>query len=214
MCIRDRIKTAHLVSTDIGSNTRIAADKRTIVIENKREQTFIITDDNSNTIINTREECKIQSKHSYRVGENIQSSRYTQTLVEQLKKVTQVKQITRDEGTHSNYRLNDSCNDNHNNYNYKHYSDYYNTPMQQKRNKVYVNTRTAHVSLTQANTGCVRQERGSRRECILPTAKEKMVLTSDERTFTAVQWDVNTIQWSFNESNKQNGNVLGYATKK
>ena len=44
-----------------------------------KEQTFIITDDKSNTIINTREECKIESKHSYRVGENIQSSGYTHT---------------------------------------------------------------------------------------------------------------------------------------
>ena len=69
MCIRD------------SSNTHIAAVEceQTIVIENKREQTFIITDDNSNTIINTREECKIQSKQSYRVGENNQSIGYTHT---------------------------------------------------------------------------------------------------------------------------------------
>ena len=40
-------------------NTRIAAVTQSIVIKNKREQTFIITDDNCKIIINSREECKI-----------------------------------------------------------------------------------------------------------------------------------------------------------
>ena len=92
MCIRD------------SSNTHIAAVEceQTRIIENKREQTFIITDDNSNTIINTREECKIQSKHSYRVGVNIQSSSYTHKSKSH-KVNTQLKQITRDKGTPVSY---------------------------------------------------------------------------------------------------------------
>ena len=39
-----------------------------------------------------------------------------------IKKVTRLKQITRDKGTHGNYQLNDNHNDNHNNY--KNYKDY------------------------------------------------------------------------------------------
>ena len=75
-----------------------------------------------------------------------------------------MKQITRDEGTHSNYRLNDNYNDNHNNYNGKHYSDYYYTTRRsvKKRTAVYVGD-------TQTNKACVRQEGRSseneREEC-------------------------------------------------
>ena len=66
--------------------------EQTKIIENMEEQTFIITDDKSNTIINTREECKIENKHSYLVGGSIQSSGYTHTLIKQFKKVTRLKQ--------------------------------------------------------------------------------------------------------------------------
>ena len=51
---------------------------------------FIITDNNSNAIINTRGERKIKIKQSYHVGKNIQSVGYTQNSGT-IKKVTQLK---------------------------------------------------------------------------------------------------------------------------
>ena len=97
--------------------------EQSIVIGSKREQTSIITDDNSKTIISSKEECKIHLiKHTYRISRGIQSSSYTHSLIKQFKKVTRLKQITRDKGTHSKYRLNDNHNDKHNSYkNYKGY---------------------------------------------------------------------------------------------
>ena len=56
--------------------------EQTIVIESKREQTCIITDDNSKTIINSKEECKIHLiKQTYRASGSIQSSGYTLSLI-------------------------------------------------------------------------------------------------------------------------------------
>ena len=86
--------------------------------------------------INTRGECKIKIKQSYRVGKNIQIVGYTHSS-RTIKKVTQLKQITRNEGTHTNYRLNDNCNDNHNNYNGKHYRDYHKRRMKKPSKAVY-----------------------------------------------------------------------------
>ena len=60
-------------------NTRIAAVEQTIVIENKREQTFIISNDNSNTIINIKEENKIMFKKVYLIDKNIPIASYTHT---------------------------------------------------------------------------------------------------------------------------------------
>ena len=52
----------------------------TVIIESKREQTFIITDNNSSEITNTREECKIKIKQSYLGSENIQLAGYSHIL--------------------------------------------------------------------------------------------------------------------------------------
>ena len=92
---------------------KTALDEQAIKIENKQEETLITDSDNSKEIINSKEEYKIESKQSYLVSENIQISGQTHSS-KTIKKVTRLKHINRNEGTHSNYRPNINYDDNYN----------------------------------------------------------------------------------------------------
>ena len=89
-------------------------NERTIIIESTKEQTFVINNDNSREVINTREECKIKIQRSYLVSKNIQFAGYTHSIKTR-KKTLRVKQLKRnicDENTqhcepkHTNYHHN------------------------------------------------------------------------------------------------------------
>ena len=79
----------------------------------------------------------------------------------------------------------------------EHYSDYY-KPRTKKRTDIYV----GHIQT--ANVECIcrervierakgREVRKERKGYVWPNSRKK-VLTSGDRTFTAVQWDVNTVR--------------------
>ena len=52
-------------------------DKQTIIIENTKENTFVINNDNSKEIINIKEESKIKINKAYLTDRNIQIASYT-----------------------------------------------------------------------------------------------------------------------------------------
>ena len=51
--------------------------EQTIIVENTKENTFVISNDNYNTIINIKEENKIKIKKSYLINRNIPIASYT-----------------------------------------------------------------------------------------------------------------------------------------
>ena len=75
--------------------------EQTIIIESKKENTFIISNDNHNTIINVTEENKIKVKKAYLINRNIRIASYTHTNKSHKRKICK-KHVT-----HNNYHCNE-----------------------------------------------------------------------------------------------------------
>ena len=138
--------------------------EQTIIIESKKEQTFVINNDNLGELINTREECKIKIKQSYLGCKNIQLAGYTHSIKT---RVTQLKDHICSENTHSNYRTSDNYSNNNCNCNYKNYREYHKRRMK---------TRTAvHVSslnqINESEQGVSKEKR--RGDSVWPTGRMK-----------------------------------------
>ena len=79
----DKIQTVNNMSQANTSKIR-EIEARTVVIEHKieskKEQTFVINNDNSGEVVNTREEYKVEYKQSYLGNKNIQLAGYTHSI--------------------------------------------------------------------------------------------------------------------------------------
>ena len=76
--------------------------EQTIIIEDTKEKTFVINNDNSREVINIKEECKIKIKQSYLCSTNIQFTGYTHTVLNYVK--TLKTPHLRRENAHSKYQ--------------------------------------------------------------------------------------------------------------
>ena len=75
--------------------------EETIIIEDTKENTFVINNDNHREIINIKEESKVKIKRAYLIDRNIQVAGYTHSNKSHKRKI-RVKELT-----HNNYHCNE-----------------------------------------------------------------------------------------------------------